>query len=69
MLIEFKEMENKGETLYAPVVDGEEKRCYFETKAMAIIYAGFVESGLSLNDCSYLSRYIAVMVRGLNKVE
>lgn len=65
MKIDFKEMEHEGEILYAPVVGGKEASCYFESKGMAIIYAGLLESGLSLNDCSYLSRYITFTVRGL----
>ena len=65
MLIEFKEMKHEGKILFSPIVDHNDNNCYFETKAMAVLYAGLKESGLSANDCSYLSRYIAVMVKGL----
>ena len=67
MIIDFKEMENEGETLYAPTIDGKDTSCYFGNKSEAIIYAGLLESGIGLNDSSYLSRYISVMLRGLKQ--
>ncbi len=69
MKIEFKEFdfEENGYICFTPVVDGKEHNCYFETKAMALVYAGLMESGLSRNDCTYMSRYIDAMVKGVKK--
>ena len=69
MKIEFKEFDfgENGDICFTPVVDGKVHSCYFESKAMALVYAGLVESGLSRNDCTYMSRYIDAMIKGLDK--
>ncbi len=71
MQIEFKDKDFGGEhgVLFTPVIDGKEYSCYFPTEGQAAVYAGLIISGLSANDCSYMSRYIGAMIDGTMKGE
>ena len=61
----YMDFGHKDKVLYGVKVNGQKQSVLFEEEGIAIVYGGLVVSGLSRNDCSYMSRYIGAMVDGV----